>query len=260
MLTSTRRFVLIITLLLVGVALTWGQRLSSAARLSSDLLTVATVSAVETDLGTATPPEHIYFLDVEGWYRITPYETVVQSRLNFSGDSTDAIAAAIPSELGSWKQIGPDRDVGDDPAVVFYLNHPTVALERAYRDPAGHELTLTIIGNKGEDSFLLFSHTPETCYPGRLWQVTENRRESAMIGGLPMHAQYLLTEHLETGQKLMVLFWYLWDDPQRESKDGVLSVRINLFLSPDETKETALNRAWEFVRLLFPATIPWNRF
>ena len=260
MLSSTRRFVLIIALLLIGVALTWGQRLSSAARLPDALPVPTAVSASDAVPGTATPPDHIYFLDVEGWYRITPYETVVQSNYDLSGESTGAIAAAIPSEIGIWSQVGPDRDVGDDPAVVFYLNHPTVALERAYRDPSGQELTLTIIGNKGEDSYLLFSHTPETCYPGRLWQVVENRRESAMIGGQPMHAQYLLTEHSETGQRLMVLFWYLWDDPQRDSEDGVLSVRVNLFVAPGESEEIALNRAWEFVRLLFPSTVAWDRF
>jgi hypothetical protein len=259
-LTSTRRFVLIIALLLIGIALTWGQRLSSAARLSSELPASSAVLAETTNPETETPQEYIYFLDVEGWYRITPYETVVRSQIDLTGDSTEAIAAAIPSEVGEWKQISADRNVGDDPSVVFYLRHPTVALERAYQDPSGQDLTLTIIGNKGEDSFLLFSHTPETCYPGRLWQIVENRRESAMIGGQPMHAQYLLTEHAETGQKLMVLFWYLWDDPQRDSKDGVLSVRVNLFLSPDESEELVLSRAWEFVRLLFPTTIPWNRF
>lgn len=260
MLTSTRRFVLIITLLIVGIALTWGQRLTSAARLSSELPAPASASPEKIGPESEAAPEHIYFLDVEGWYRITPYETAVRSHFDLRGDSTEAIAASIPSSMGAWTQVGKDRDVGDDPAVVFYLNHPTVALERAYRDPSGAELTLTIIGNKGEDSFLLFSHTPETCYPGRLWQIVENRREIAMIGGQPMHAQYLLTEHVETGQKLMVLFWYLWDDPERDSKDGVLSVRVNRFLSPGESEKIALNRAWEFVRLLFPETIPWDRF
>jgi hypothetical protein len=67
--------------------------------------------------------------------------------------------------------VGEDRYVADDPAVVFYLKNPSVALERTYQDPSGQQLTLTLIGNRGEDSYLLFSHTPETCYPGRLWQV-----------------------------------------------------------------------------------------
>lgn len=256
---------MIFVLLLVGVGFTWGQRLTANVRLSAELPTPAS----ETQSLAEPAPEYIYFVDVEGWYRITPYETAVRSLYDLSGDTTDAIAAALPSTLGEWQQVGDDRYVGDDPAVVFYLKHPTVALQRTYRDASGQDITLVIIGNKGNDSFLLFSHTPETCYPGRLWNVIENRRESAMLdapsrgSGIeeqPMYAQYLLTEHAPTGRKLMVLFWYLWDDPRRDSKDGVLSIRVNLFIPPDVSEKVILERAWDFVRELFPGTVPWERF
>jgi hypothetical protein len=226
--------------------------------LSADLPQVSKEDASTTE-AEGLPLEHVYFVDVEGWYRITPYETVVRSPYDLSAETTEAMAAALPSEIGEWRQVGSDRFVGDDPAVEFYLKQPTVALERTFQDPTGQNLALTIIGNKGEDSFLLFSHTPETCYPGRLWQIAESRMEASSIDGQPVHAQYLLTEHAETGQKLMVLFWYLWDDPQRDSRDGVLSVRVNLFLPPGESEEAVLQRAWEFVRLLFPSTVPWER-
>jgi hypothetical protein len=208
-------------------------------------------------------------LDIDGWYRITPYETVVRSYLDLAGENTKAMAAAIPSELGEWHQFGEDENVANDPAVEFYLREPTVALRRIYEDKAGRRLALTVIGNKGEDSFLLFSHTPETCYPGRLWQVVENRRESAVLDtpqadtgnkDRAMYAQYLLTEHAETEDRLMVLYWYLWDDPQRRSEEGVLSVRVSLFIPPEETEEEALSRAWSFVRHLFPSTLQWDRF
>jgi hypothetical protein len=163
MLASARRHLLIITLLLVAVSLTWGQRLSSASRPSPGQLAEQQDETGETALDAALLPQHTYFLDVEGWYRITPYESVVRSDYDLTGQSTEAIASAIPTRLGEWQQVGSDRYVGDDPAVVFYLNHPTVALERSYADPSGQAVTLTIIGNRGEDSFLLFSHTPETC-------------------------------------------------------------------------------------------------
>jgi hypothetical protein len=203
---------------------------------------------------------YTYFVDVEGWYRITPYETAVRSALDLTGDTTEDIAAAIPTSLGGWKQIGEDEYVADDPAVVYYLKHPTVALQRKYRALSGQVVTLAIIGNKGEDSFLLFSHTPETCYPGRLWQVVENRRESALLDDQPMYAQYILTEHAQTGQKLMVLFWYLWDNPRRDSSEGVLSIRVNLFLAENQSEEQALDQAWSFVREILPAAVPWERF
>jgi EpsI family protein len=256
MLSSSRRFVLVIALLVVGAGLSWGQRWISAAKLASEFPPPA---AGEGE--SASPAEDfIYFLDIEGWYRITPYETVVRSPHDLTGGTTAEMAAALPPMVGHWQQVGEDKDVGDDPAVVFYLKHPTVALQRTYRNPAGQNLTLVLIGNKGEDSYLLFSHTPETCYPGRLWQVIDSRQESAMLDDRPMHAQYLLTEQAETGDRLMVLYWYQWDNPQRDSRDGVLSVRVNLFLPPGASEEEVLALAWDFVRSLFPSTIPWDRF
>ena len=67
-------------------------------------------------------------------------------------------------------------DIADDPGVVTYLNHPTVALKRTYQDPSGQRLTLVIIGNEGEDSFLLFSHTPEICYSSRAQTIIDQRQ------------------------------------------------------------------------------------
>jgi hypothetical protein len=253
MFANSRRYFLVIALLLVSIGLTWGQRWRSAAQVVPEPVSDSQAAEPSTQ-------EFTYFVDVEGWYRITPYETVVRSPYDLTADSTEAMAAALPSRLGDWQQISADQDIGDDPAVVYYLGQPTVALQRTYQGPSGQNITLTIVGNKGEDSFLLFSHTPETCYPGQLWQVVENRRESAPLDDQPMHAQYLLTEHAQTGEQLMVLFWYLWDNPQRDSQDGVLSIRVNLFLAPGQTEAEALARAWEFVRVLLPRTIPWERF
>jgi hypothetical protein len=264
MLSDSRRYLLIIVLLLIGLGLIWGQRWDLAAKLYAGW-----PSPLVDGQDPGTSPEHIYFVDVEGWYRITPYESVVRSPLDLSADTSEALAEALPTTLGEWQQVGHDEYIADDPAVVLYLKHPTIALQRTYQDPTGLRVTFTAIGNKGEDSFLLFSHTPETCYPGRLWQVVDSRRESALLhapsqgssnDGRPMYAQYLLTEHALTGEKLMVLFWYLWDDASRDSDEGVLSMRVNLFLPSDRSEGEILNRGWDFVRQLFPSTVPWNRF
>lgn len=218
----------------------------------------APASLEESQIGPL--PEFTYFVDVEGWYRITPFEVVVRSPFDFTGKTSEDLARALPSRVGQWQQAGPDHYFADDPAIVFYLKHPTVAFQRIYEDDSGTQLTLSIVGNRGDDSFLLFSHTPETCYPGQLFQVVENRRESALLDDRPMYAQYLLTRHAKTGSELMVLYWYQWDNPRRDSREGVLSVRVNLFLGPDQTEQVALKRAWDFVRTLFPVTIPWERF
>jgi hypothetical protein len=265
MLPGSRRYLLVIALLMLGVGLTWGQRITLAARMSSELPTsvekadaAAGPQSELIDAETAT--QFTYFLDVEGWYRITPYETVVRSPYDLTADSSEQMSEALPVRIGEWEKLGEDSYVGDDPAVIFYLKNPTVALQRTYQDPSGQSLNLGLLANKGDESFLLFSHTPETCYPGRLWQVVESRRESALLDDKPMYAQYLLTEHLDTGEKLMVLYWYAWDNPQRDSRDGVLSVRVNLVYSPDESDEHMLDRAWDFVREMYPATVPWDRF
>lgn len=263
MLPDSRRSILVVALLAAAVAVTWAQRWSLEARASAELPRPATavpsgdsISAPET-----TPePEFVYFLDVEGWYRVTPYETVVSSPYDLTADSSEAMSESLPDKVGDWVRVGTDEYVAEDPAVVYYLGNPTVALQRSYQNSSGQRLTFAIIGNRGEESFLLFSHTPETCYPGRLWQVSESRRESAFIDDGQMHAQYLLAEHADTGQKLVVLYWYSWESPQRRSEDGVLSVRVNVFVRPDGDEETTLSQAWDFVKALYPATIPWERF
>jgi hypothetical protein len=252
---GARRYLVIIGLLCAGVAISWGQRWTAGSgEVVPDTPAAGTSEAAEAE------PWHTYFLDVEGWYRITPYETAVRSRYDLTGNSSGAIAAALPAALGAWQQVGADEYIGDDPAVVAYLNHPTMALQRTYRGPDGQRLVLAIVGNEGEDSFLLFSHTPETCYPGRLWQMLDNRQESALVGDQPVHARFLRMEHQETGERLLVLFWYLWDNAQRDARDGVLSMRLNLFVAPGESEEDVLARGWDFFRLLFPSALPWERF
>jgi hypothetical protein len=256
MLAAWRRHLLVILLLSLAVGVTWGQRWLLADSLYAEPPEPAGGSAQSA----APAAEHTYFVDIEGWYRITLYETVVRSPYDLTAGNNEALAQAIPTELGQWQQVGEDKDIGQDPAVVYYLNQPTVAFQRTFQDPSGQSLSLTILGNQGQDSFLLFSHTPETCYPGQLWQIVESRQESALLDDRPMYAQYLLTEHAQTGEKLMVLFWYLWDSPERDSQEGVLSMRVNLFLPAGQSEEAALARAWEFIRLLFPYTLSWERF
>jgi hypothetical protein len=262
MLSDSRRFVLVIALLALASGVTWAERWRLESRVSADLSGDATPRDGELASPAEGAPqrEFVYFLDVEGWYRVTPYETAVSSPYDLTADTTEAMSERLPERVGDWVQVGADEYLAEDPAVVYYLGSPTVALQRTYRDSSGQNLTLAIIGNKGEESFLLFSHTPETCYPGRLWQVADSHREAAFLDEGEMSAQYLLTEHADTGQQLVVLYWYLWNSPQRRSDDGVLSVRVNLFVPPDQSAEATLGRAWDFIRSLYPATIPWERF
>lgn len=248
---DTRRYLVVIALLALGLVLAWR---APGPRRPGDTPTGA-APRVEP-----SPPEYTYFCDVEGWYRITPQEAVLRSSYDLTAETTGAVAAALPRVLGEWQQVGEDQDLGTDPAVIEYLHHPPVALQRTYRHADGQRLVLALLGNSGEDSYLLFSHTPETCYPGRLWQTVESGLESTSIAGQAIEVRYLLAEHLETRERLVVMFWYLWDNAERDARQGVLSMRLNLWVPEGESERAVLARGWDFFRLLFPVALPWDRF
>jgi hypothetical protein len=264
MLSAARRALLILGLLLAGVAFAWSQHWFLASRPPEAPPQAPTLAA-----GSQTPevgrPDTFglactYFLDVEGWYRITPYETVVRSAYDLAADANEALTADLPRRVDGWVQAGDDVYVNNDPSVIEYLGHPTIALSRTYQDSAGHYLTLSLLGNSGEDSYLLFSHTPETCLPGRLWKIVARDRKAIPIDDRSLYVQYLLTEYPGTDQRQIALYWYLWDTPERDSRAGVLSMRLYLFVSPGESEDDVLARAGDFLRQLFPSTIAWDRF
>ena len=170
------------------------------------------------------------------------------------------LAATLPARLGDWEQQGADQDLSQDPLVAQYLGGPRVALQRFYVNADGQTLALVCIGNRGEESFLLFSHTPEICYPSSRWHLLANRRDQALLDDHSIFARYLFAEHAETGQRLLTLYWYLWDNPERDSRQGVLSLRLNLHLLPGQSEAAARDRVWGFARLLFPATVAWQRY
>jgi hypothetical protein len=55
----------------------------------------------------------------------------------------------------------------------------------------------------------------------------------------------------------VVLYWYLWTDPERVPDSGILSVTLHANVS--ESDEMTLESMKEFYRLLFPSVMPWRR-
>jgi hypothetical protein len=55
----------------------------------------------------------------------------------------------------------------------------------------------------------------------------------------------------------VVLYWYLWTDPERVPDSGILSVTLHTNVG--ESDQQALDSLKEFFRLLFPAVMPWRR-
>ena len=141
-------------------------------------------------------------------------------------------------------------------AVDQWYDNPEVAVTRAYQNEQGETLFLSIIGSRGGKSFHLFEHTALTCYPGSGWRIVDVGLESIDIGDSSVNVQRVITDkdHL----KRVVLYWYLWTDPERTPDDGILSVTLHANVA--ESDEQTLASLEEFYRLLFPAVMPWRRF
>ncbi|MGD8622930.1 MAG: hypothetical protein PVJ34_00205, partial [Anaerolineae bacterium] len=112
-----RRYLLVIGLLLVGLALTWGARRQAAGVAGGGAGGPGTAAGgpgtaaggpgtAAEETGVQEALAHLYFLDVEGWYRVTPYETVVRSPYDLTGGDNETLAAALPARVGAWEQVG----------------------------------------------------------------------------------------------------------------------------------------------------------
>ena len=119
---------------------------------------------------------------------------------------------------------------------------------------------LTFIGHRGPRSFRLFEHTPTICYPLQGWTMLEDRVDTVPLDGGTLNVQRGLARNEDDGQEIVVLYWYLWDTPGRDPKDGILSVRLSAFVTTSEDDAATLLKR-DFIPALFPAVVPtWHRF
>ncbi len=201
----------------------------------------------------AASADHVFFADVDGWYHITRYERVVTSPYNlWLGSLPDA----LPTRIGDWTA----TDLPVNPQVTDAYQNPELVLQRAYRNSAGDVVWLTFIGHRGPRSFRLFEHTPTICYPLQGWTMLEDRVDTVPLGGGALNVQRGLARNEDDGQEIVVLYWYLWDTPDRDPKDGILSVRLSAFVTDTEEDAVTLLKH-DFIPALFPAIIPtWHRF
>lgn len=224
------------------------------------ILLAAAVGSVALRRAASPPPPpaagdpavggYLLFADTEGWYRITELETAVLSRYDLR---LDTLPEALPMQLGPWR----GESLPLDPMVNTWFDNPEVAFQRAYTNDRGDLVWLSVFGSRGPKSFRLFEHTPKTCYPLAGWQM---RRED--VDAIPVGTGrfYTLRGFAGNGeQELVVLYWYLWDNPQRDPADGVLSFRVSTPIRT--TEEEALRVLKEdFLPHLFIDVVPWRRF
>lgn len=196
-------------------------------------------------------PGYVLFADTEGWYQITPREVAVVSPYDLGLKS---LPGSLPMELGEWR--GEELKLG--PEIARWFDNPEVAFERAYKNPDGDVVWLALFGHRGPRSFRLFEHTPTSCYPLSGWAMLNEVLDSMPLNRGKMYAQQGLAQN--GTQQLVVLYWYLWDNPQRDPQNGVVSIRISapiLKRTPEGTLNMLKTR---FIRHLFTEVIPWHRF
>lgn len=201
-----------------------------------------------------TPPHsHVVFADIEGWYRETQHEVALRTPFDLT---LDALPEALPMQIGPW--FGEDRL--PDPAVDEWFRDPELSIERTYRRQDGEIVWLSAFGSRGTKSYHLFEHTPDTCYPLGGWNIEHFKPRAFNLDG---SASRLTTNYGEAvtddGQRLVFLYFYLWRDPSRDPKAGVLSLRL---ASPvrESVDATRAALAEDFLTRLFPSTHAWSRF
>ena len=140
-------------------------------------------------------------------------------------------------------------------AVDEWYDNPELAVTRRYEDDVGNTLFFSIIGSRGGKSFHLFEHTALTCYPGSGWRIADVGLESIDIGDSAVGVQRVITEKNQL--RRVVLYWYLWTDPERVPDGGVLSVTLHANVTESDAETLASLK--EFFRLLYPAVMPWRR-
>jgi hypothetical protein len=195
---------------------------------------------------------HLVIVDVEGWYRRTSYERALGTAVDFTLRAD--LFEGIPEELGPWRSEGRDSPMG--PTVDEWYDNPEVAMTRAYSNGEGSRIYFSIIGSRGGKSFHLFEHTALTCYPGGGWRIVDLGLEDIAIGDSSVSVQRVIADKNES--RRVVLYWYLWTDPERRPDEGILS--LTLHANVDQSDEETSEALKEFFRLLFPTVMPWRRF
>ncbi len=238
--------VLLLLLLAVLASWIWGRWEASSSALPE-------VEEVYPEGGEPSgQPLFTSFIDVEGWYQVTPYERAVAGPVDLT--LREGLAQEFPRNLGSWKAVGENLPL--DPEVDRWFENPELAFLRLYENEEGDSIYLSIIGNRGGKSFRLFEHTPVTCGPGGGWKTTDEGLEPIEVGESTAYVRRVVGQR--EGTRRVVLFWYAWSSPERDSEDGLLSMGIHADV--EETISETLEKENDFFRLLFPMVLPWHRF
>ncbi len=213
-------------------------------------LVVNRASPLPASEAATAQPGTPYLADVEGWYQITPQERAVTSRYDLG---LAALPASLPMQIGAWR----GSTLPPSPDIDKWFDHPAVAIERQYVNAQGDVMWLALFGSAGRKSFYLFEHTPQTCYPGTGWNILRQDVDSIPIGNGAIFAQRGLA--VKDGQRLLVLYWYMWDNLERNADGGVLSFRLTAPILKDEASTLRAMKE-DFLAQIFVQVLNWHRF
>lgn len=192
--------------------------------------------------------QHVYLMDVAGWYEITPNETAVASEFDLALGSMKQ----LPSQVGAWS--GTPYDYGA--AVEQWFDNPDLALSTLYSNDQNHQLWFSAFGSAGRKSYVLFEHTPITSYPAAGWTLLDSNVVEIPTGGGSLRVQRALLQ--KDAERRIVYYWYLWPDTARDPERGIITMRVHVPVVT--TDEQAEREGEEFIRALFPQVLPWRRF
>ncbi len=200
----------------------------------------------------ADAPEflHTFFVDIEGWYEISPHEAAVLSPYDLR---LAALPNSLPLMMGEWR----GAELPIDAEIIEWFDNPDLALQRQYTNARGETVRLTIIGSRGAKSFHIFEHTPATCYPLSGWDMVDEGLEVVEIRDGKITVRRGVAQNGDDA--LVVLYWYLWESPRRAATDGVLSMRATTPVINSE-QETLEMLKTEFLGALFADVARWRRF
>jgi len=192
----------------------------------------------------------VVFVDVAGWYRRTPDEVAVITPFDLT---LDGLPGGLPMVFGMWR--GESR--AHDPAVDVWFRNPDVSIERTYSRDDGEIVWLSAFGSRGDKSFHLFEHTPDTCYPLGGWEIDLLRVHKLPLGPRPLPLLHGTASGADG--RLVFLYWYVWTTPARDAEHGVLSIRLAAPVTRNPGATLAM-LAEDFVPEIFPQTLAWSRF
>lgn len=223
--------------------------------LAGSLLLLGLVALRALDREPPPPPApeeggNAVFVDVAGWYRRTPDEVAALTPFDLS---LDGLPEGLPLRFGAWQ----GRPRPHDPAVDEWFRQPEVVIERTYTRADGAKVWLSAFGSRGDKSFHLFEHTPDTCYPLGGWNIKSLSLARLERGPRPLPVNQGIAEG-EQGE-LVFMYFYVWDSPARDAERGVLSLRLAAPVRQSSEATLAMLRE-DFVPQLFPRTLSWSRF